>query len=35
LHTNGKKSGVIGKVRERENEFRSFRFDRIASMVEA
>tara|TARA_Y100000592_G_scaffold58701_1_gene91922 strand:+ start:205 stop:480 length:276 start_codon:yes stop_codon:yes gene_type:complete len=35
LHTNGKKSGIVGKVRERENEFRSFRFDRIASMVEA
>ena len=35
LHTSGKKSGIVGKVRERENEFRSFRFDRIVSMTEA
>tara|TARA_R100000005_G_C4886459_1_gene135482 strand:- start:22 stop:273 length:252 start_codon:yes stop_codon:yes gene_type:complete len=35
LFTKGKKSGFIGKVRERENEFRSFRFDRIQSLVEA
>ena len=35
LHTNGKKSCIVGKVRERENEFRSFRFDRIVSMGEA
>ena len=35
LHTNSKKSGIVGKVRERENEFRSFRFDRIVSMGEA
>lgn len=35
LFTDGKKSGFIGKVRERENKFRAFRFDRIESLVEA
>ena len=35
LYTKGKKSGFIGKVRERENEIRAFRFDRIQSLVEA
>ena len=35
LFTKGKKSGFIGKVRERENELRAFRFDRIESLVEA
>ena len=35
LFTAGRKSGFIGKVVERENEFRAFRFDRIKSLVEA
>jgi phosphoribosyl-AMP cyclohydrolase len=35
LFTKGKKSGFIGKVRERENQIRAFRFDRIRSLVEA
>jgi hypothetical protein len=35
LFTKGKKSGFIGKVRERDNEIRAFRFDRIQSLVEA
>jgi hypothetical protein len=35
LYTKGRKSGFIGKVRERENEIRAFRFDRIQSLVEA
>ena len=35
LFTDGRKSGFIGKVAERENEFRAFRFDRIKSLVEA
>jgi hypothetical protein len=35
LFTKGKKSGFIGKVRERENQIRAFRFDRIQSLVEA
>ena len=34
LFTKGKKSGFIGKVRERENQIRAFRFDRIQSLVE-
>jgi hypothetical protein len=35
LFTAGRKSGFIGKVAERENELRAFRFDRIQSLVEA
>jgi len=35
LFTAGRKSGFIGKVAERENELRAFRFDRIESLVEA
>lgn len=35
LVTGGKKSGIIGRVEERGNEFRSFRFDRMVSMIEA
>lgn len=34
LYTSGYKSGFIGKVAERENELRAFRFDRIESLVE-
>lgn len=32
LHTAGKKTGFVGKVYERGNEYRSFRFDRILSI---
>ena len=32
LLTAGKKTGFVGKVYERENEYRSFRFDRILSI---
>ena len=32
LHTAGKKTGFVGKVYERENEYRAFRFDRILSI---
>ena len=32
LHTAGKKTGFVGKVHERGNEYRSFRFDRILSI---
>ena len=35
LFTKGRKSGFIGKVAERENHLRAFRFDRIESLVEA
>jgi hypothetical protein len=35
LFTNGMKSGIVGNVEERDGEYRSFRFDRIVSMVEA
>lgn len=35
LFTDGRKSGFIGKVTERENELRAFRFDRIHALVEA
>tara|TARA_R110000803_G_scaffold94110_9_gene161623 strand:- start:3164 stop:3406 length:243 start_codon:yes stop_codon:yes gene_type:complete len=34
LYTSGYKSGFIGKVAERGNELRAFRFDRIESLVE-
>ena len=32
LHTAGKKTGFVGKVYERGNEYRAFRFDRILSI---
>ena len=32
LHTAGKKTGFVGKVHERGNEYRAFRFDRILSI---
>lgn len=35
LFTRGRKSGFIGKVAERENHLRAFRFERIESLVEA
>ena len=32
LHTAGKKTGFVGKVYARGNEYRAFRFDRILSI---